>query len=521
MRVLMMIAAAALASAAFAQTSTQRTISPAPNPTVLPAQSAPDKPAFLEDAVVIDKKSKDPVKYRRTNDPYADLPYEMAEKLRQADLARQSTGQQFYKKVAEPVLSPDGQEVVGIVENRYLTKDQLKKRVDLLMKTLPPPDQSIKKSTGIVIDTNKGDEQQREEDRRILLEGRVLDDWAQIATLAVHAEHASAQNPALRVSDAEIDAAIRKLADAAKIDTQKIPAAIQSVMFSERELRQEVRDSLLIEKFMKDYVSRSYSEKKLKDIYEASPQNFLDPTKVHAWDLFVAKESARNKSERAKLKDKLGDWRGELNRSKTTEDFKALGERIQKETPFLLSDMGWVLSTDPLDVNVKVAVFGVAPGKTTKVIESMDGYHVIKVLERQDGDRKGFENGKPHVIDYLAERSRDYWYNRIKGQYGVKMAASGLKNWKVVGPAPDPVAAAKNAAATSSTATRTPVSAANEPSLDALRRSGYLQPGRGPASRVPSVEQVTGSKPVPPGTRRSGKITPGLTPPPMSGAAIN
>jgi parvulin-like peptidyl-prolyl isomerase len=495
-----------LAATAFAQTGAaprRATLNPSPN--LLPAQTPEtDKPVFLEDTTVVDTKSRETFKQRKSANPYDELlPGELSEKLTNDDLAQKAGKQQYYRKVAEPILSPDGKELVGVVENRYLTKDELKKRAGLMMKALPRSEQ-----TGLIISSSDANAKQSEEDRQILVEGRVLDDWVRVATLAVHAEHASREVPSLKVNDAEVSEAIKKLSDDAKIDVTKIPVAMQSVMLSERELRQEVRDSLLVEKYMNEYVKRTISDKQMRDLFEKDPSAFIEPTKVHAFEMFIPKEAMQAGGELKKTEKIINSWRGSFSRCKTVDDLKELGEKIKKEqATMILSDMGWVLGTDAVDPEIHRAIFELKEGKTSKVIASAQGYQVFKAIERTEGEKPDFEKARPNVVAYLTNKLRDAVYENIKGQYGVRMAAGGLKNWKVVGIVNESGAPTSSTTPTAAAA-QAQVGAANEPSLGALQRRTGM-PLRSSATRryrgaaIPSVESVVGAG-VKPQTHATG-----------------
>lgn len=503
MRQIIALMAVLLAATAFAQTSIvmppQRT--PAnQTPNLLPAQTpTTDKPAFIEETTQIDTKTRGYVQ-RKSANPYAELPTDVAEKLTQADQARQAAQQKFYRKVAEPILSPDGKELVGIVENRYLTKEELKKRAAIMMKALPRSEQ-----TGLIVaasDMNK-DTKLAEEDRQVLVEGQVLDDWVRVATLAVHAEHASQEVPTLRVSDAEIDAAISRISDETKIDVSKIPVAMQSVMLSKSELRAEVRDSLLIEKYMNEYIKRTISEKTMKELFEKDPSVFIEPTKVHAFEMFIPKVGIQQGDDTRKTEKIIHGWRSSFSRCDNLDDLNKLGEKIKKEqTTMILSDMGWVLSTDGgLDPEIHRAIFELKQGKTSKVISSAQGYQVFKAIERTEGDKPDFEKARPNVVAYLTNKLRDPVYENVKGQYGVRMAAGGLKKWTIVGtvtesgaPATSATTTAVAPAAATAAIARPPITVNTEPNLGLLRRPASTGRRSYRGATLPSVESVVGAK---------------------------
>ena len=144
------------------------------------------------------------------------------------------------------------------------------------------------------------------------------------------------------------------------------------------------------------------------------------------------------------------------------------------------------------------ALFELDAGDTSDVIDGLGGgLHVVKVLERQESVLpKDFDEVKPRVIAYMMEQLRSVMYEQMKGQFDVRLAAGGLREWTTVGvvnaPKPAPAIATEAAAdpAAPTIGAAPSPDAADEPDLSALR--GLVSPAQTPSAR-----------PVIPGRRRA------------------
>jgi len=85
---------------------------------------------------------------------------EFREQLKQMQLLRTRPEQTPVRKKGIPWLSPGGERLVAVVDDRMLTKQQMEERVNLLLKNTKPYD-----------------DPQMEEDRKILYESQVVEDW--------------------------------------------------------------------------------------------------------------------------------------------------------------------------------------------------------------------------------------------------------------------------------------------------------------------------------------------------------
>jgi hypothetical protein len=340
--------------------------------------------------------------------PYGNLPESFRHALEQQDLLNEPSLQQGIDVEPVPWLNPAGEQLVALVEQRTMTRKELIQRVALVLADRPSLDDPIK-----------------EQDRRIIFESQLLADWVKIAALAHH----SLEN-GFTVSDEEVDEALAGLSGGGKgLNHEKTSQAIRGIGIADDELRREVHDSLLVEKLIHKLIEENVSDVEIFRVFRARPLMFLEPTQVNAWHLYFPIKRRMLDSERRESMKVMGKFRKKLGKCRKKKHYDELLKLISMDESFRLRNMGWVGENDKIPELLKDELFSLDPGKTSEIIKSGPSYHVVKVMERKEGEAISFEMAKPRIINILFEQYKDLAYEGIKGKYKVYRDASGLNKW--------------------------------------------------------------------------------------------
>lgn len=320
-----------------------------------------------------------------------------------------------------PWLSPKGERLVGVVENRMLTKPQLEMRVNLFLQH-----------------QSRLDDPAKEEDRRVICESRILADWAQMTALAVLAE-----KQGFAVTPEEVDQALQKLASQSVQESGKAAAQMQMIGIPEGELRQELRDGIIVEKMMHTRVGQ-VSDEQLLTLFKAHPDAFLDPTRVKAWQLFQPSGATMTRKQIADAQKEFEKWGKRLRKCKKEADYLKLQSELKGHENVVLSYLDRVASNEPLPAPLLKELFGLEPGETSGVIPTPLGLHMVKVLERTEGHGK-FADAKPQIQNYLIEKVKDVMYQTATSKLKVITDASGLNKYRELAKPTTPEAGAADA----------------------------------------------------------------------------
>ena len=347
---------------------------------------------------------------RYEDQPLGSIPYEQREKLKEAMRVREPMDREIVDLEAEPWFDAAGQRLVGVVENRTMAKPQLDLRVKLFLANQSPLADPIKN-----------------EDRRVLVESRILSDWVQTTALAVHAERCGFQ-----VTPQQVEQVIAQLAAQSAGDVGQTNDRMQMIGIPEVELRRETHDALLVEKLLTETVSRSYAEAQLRQIFERTPKVFLEPTRVEAWQIYQPLLRWATNKQIDKYNKNLKKFAKRLRKCKTDEDYLELKQKLDaaEGVKYVFTYLPRISENEPLPFSVMQQLFTLDLGKVSKPIRTSLGLHVVKVVKRIDGDQGTFEEARPKVENYLVEKMRDWLYESIKGQYDIQTNASGLNHWR-------------------------------------------------------------------------------------------
>ncbi len=314
--------------------------------------------------------------------------------------------------VSEPWLSPKGERLVAVVEDRYLTKGDLDLRLKLVGEDIRP-------DAARDVDTKRKLEQQK-----VDVSQTIVSEWVMNAVLALEALRNK-----YAVSDVEVDAALAKLSENPSDKTKKEEASthVKLVGVPQDQMRAEIRDGLLIEKFIMDVV-KSYDRSYYQKIYDAQPAMFLIPPRVHVFDVFRGLDASMTAKQQKDIRKDLEEIRKELKKPKP--DYAMLTQKSDTNLQLSIGDMGWVAADTDLPPALHKVIFSLDPGQTSDIFLAGLGAHVIRVIEREEGSKFTLEAAMPQLQNYLFNKTKPAIYEGVRGRYKIHMNSGGLNKWR-------------------------------------------------------------------------------------------
>lgn len=317
--------------------------------------------------------------------------------------------------VSEPWLSPGGERLVAVVEDRFLTRNELDLRVRLLLQNAP-----------LIEETDPDRLAELEEDRRVGIAQKLLSDWVQTTALSIMAERSG-----FVVKEEEVEDALSELAHKSDSSRRGVRRQIKLVGVPEEKLHEEVRDSLLVERFIMKTV-RDIPQRVYRTLYEERPGLFLIPPRHKVFHAYANLDMAMSARERKDISDRMKDIRKAL--SKRNPDYKALIALSDENMGLAVGEMGWIGADTPLAGDIKSQIFSLEPGGTSEVFQATRGLHVVRVLEREEGSDFTFDAAIPQIENYLFEKSKDAIYGVVKSSMEIKLNSGGLNRWREADP---------------------------------------------------------------------------------------
>ncbi len=212
------------------------------------------------------------------------------------------------------------------------------------------------------------------------LEGFVTQDWAEKTAIA-----SEARRQGVTVDDSELKAYREKLQR--KMGPQ-FEQVFRKAGFSEQEITQEMRESALAEKFVEIGYQKNFDERKVREVYQATPEKFAPSRRLRVQEIYMAKGSG---------KDAENAIRGLRDRASRGEDFARLAtqnsEAASRERG---GDLGWVDADTNITSEMAQALVNLKPGQVSDVIPTAKGYRIVKLVEIEE-PKPGYEGARPNV----------------------------------------------------------------------------------------------------------------------------
>jgi len=179
-------------------------------------------------------------------------------------------------------------------------------------------------------------------------------------------------------------------------------AGIDAITYH-RMLRQDISVNLMSDKKIADLPEPSEAE--IKDLFEKHPEKMLRKGRVRACHILA--KLTEEKQEQALLKIK------ELQEQVNADNFAELAQQ-HSDCPSSTSggDLGWFRKGDMVQQFEEVA-FSLEVGAISDVVTTQFGYHLIKVIDREEDTPLSLEEARPQIIKVLKTEA----------------AAIMLKNW--------------------------------------------------------------------------------------------
>lgn len=122
-----------------------------------------------------------------------------------------------------------------------------------------------------------------------------------------------------------------------------------------------------------------YKEEELKEYYEKNKHKFKRPEGLHLYHIFIKVELEATDEEKAKKKRRAEEI---LEKIKTGGDFGEIAYNYSEDAyRFKSGDLG-VVHKGQLEPEIEKVAFSLKPGEISGIIESIYGFHIIRVGEK-------------------------------------------------------------------------------------------------------------------------------------------
>jgi peptidyl-prolyl cis-trans isomerase C len=210
----------------------------------------------------------------------------------------------------------------------------------------------------------------------------------------------------ITVTDEEIDNRLKEIATAQQLSVEDFKKKVQDYGQNFDDLKGQLQKGLAYQKLMETQSGGkvTVAEEDAKKFYDENQKRFEMPEQVRASHLLIRPDpNADPNQAKAAAKAKIQDL---LTKVKAGGDFAQLAK---ENSACPSSANGGDLGFKPRgqwELAFEKAAFELQPGQISDIVETLYGYHIIKVTERKAASLMPFEQIKDRIINQLTQRKR-------------------------------------------------------------------------------------------------------------------
>lgn len=148
------------------------------------------------------------------------------------------------------------------------------------------------------------------------------------------------------------------------------------------------------------------SEQALQDYYKENLEQYRVQSRVHVEEILL-KTTGKTDAEVEEIRKKAEDV---LAKAKKGSKFEDLAKQYSEDegTKNKGGDMGWIIRGQTVGLGeFEQTAFSLKPGEISGLVKSMLGFHILKVVEREDARTKTFEEVRASIVPVLAAQAAD------------------------------------------------------------------------------------------------------------------
>ncbi|MEC9489288.1 MAG: SurA N-terminal domain-containing protein [Halanaerobium sp.] len=229
------------------------------------------------------------------------------------------------------------------------------------------------------------------------------------------------------VSDEEVDKTLQNILDQNQLTMEELKTRLSAQNLTIQDVRDDIRASMKESQLLQNMVEQvrndvEVTEEEIKAEYE----------KVHLHDIFVKFGNYENKDEA------LSRVQEALSKLEAGEDFATVASEYSESTSAEQGgDLGFISRKDYLDEKLLKAAFDLELNQVSEVIETDEGYHLIKVDEIVAAEGDAYEEKRVQIEEQLKQKKGQahyyQWIDQVQAETEVDIlnpVYSGFYNLK-------------------------------------------------------------------------------------------
>lgn len=232
-----------------------------------------------------------------------------------------------------------------------------------------------------------------------------------------------AEKNGIKIESETIDGEIKKIKSRFK-DEQEYHQRLKGVGLSEDKLKGQIKRRVSITKLIEKEIlpTIKIDDQDAKKYYDTNTEKFSQPERVRARHILMKVEKEDSEDKKTAAKKKLQDIQ---KRILAGEDFSKLA-KDNSEGPSNVKggDLGYFTKGRMVKSFEEVA-FKLAPNEVSDIVETKFGYHLIKVVDRQEAGAQPYEKMKEKIKSLLfneqVQKKMEPYVKTLRDQAKVKV----------------------------------------------------------------------------------------------------
>lgn len=211
----------------------------------------------------------------------------------------------------------------------------------------------------------------------------------------------------IAITTEEADKSFRERLETESVNMEQFKQVLTENNISYDEVLEEVKKEMTYIKFIDSQMDDSVkvTEEDANKYYEENPKAFTKPEQVRASHILVSFKPDESKEVKEKAKEKIDDL---LHQVKEGADFAELA-KANSDDIYSAPDGGDIgyFPRGEYDPNFEKVSFDLPVDEVSDVVETYQGYHIVKVTDHQKEEIIPFDEIKEKLIEALSYRKKE------------------------------------------------------------------------------------------------------------------
>ncbi|MFH1092088.1 MAG: peptidylprolyl isomerase [Pseudomonadota bacterium] len=221
----------------------------------------------------------------------------------------------------------------------------------------------------------------------------------------------AAEKSGVKITPEQVDEEIKKIKQQLAGE-DKFKAFLESENMTEADAKRSVHRSLVIQQFINQEVQAKIkvTDKELQDFYDKNPKQFLEPPSIRASHILIKVEPGESQEKRAEVRKKIESL---LEKVKQGADFAELAKQYSEDASNVKGgDLGYFkrgLMVKPFEQ----AAFALEKGQVSDIVETLFGFHIIKVTDKKTNATIPLEKVKDKLTEFIKREKTKTSVNQL------------------------------------------------------------------------------------------------------------